>query len=82
MEQKPTARQVIRAAIAAAGGSPRISEALGIGEGTVSAWTARGSVPARWVQPLCELGGHVVKAEQLLEAMAREGRAARERAAA
>ena len=76
MNDKPAARQVIRAAIAAAGGAAKISEALRIGEGTVSAWTARERVPAQWIKPLCDLGGNVVKPEQILEAVARETKAA------
>jgi hypothetical protein len=79
MTEQATARQVIRAAIAAAGGMAKAGPALGISPQTVSAWAARGRVPSEWIKPLCDLGGNVVKPTQILEALAR---CAREKAAA
>lgn len=79
MPDQPTARQVIRAAIAAAGGVSKAAELLGLASPAVSGWISRGTVPAARIKPLCDLGGNVVTPAQILDAMTRE---AVERAAA
>lgn len=72
MTDQPTARQVIRAALAAAGGPLEASRRLGVSPATTSAWIARASVPAERIVPLCAAGGNVVSTTQILEALARE----------
>jgi hypothetical protein len=76
MTEHPSAHQVIRAAIAAAGGATAAGEKLGRPSNTVSAWAARGSMPAVSIKPLCDAGGNVVAPLQILEALARDARAA------
>lgn len=71
----PTATQVIRAAIGAAGGTARVGRELGISHVSVSGWAARGKVPAPRVRALCALGGYAVTADQVLAAMERESAA-------
>lgn len=68
----PTAKQIIKAAIAAAGGVQSIAETLGIERGTVYCWAQRGRISVDHIKPLCDLGGGLVKADQILEAMGRE----------
>lgn len=72
----PTARQLILAAIAAAGRSPIVAERLGVSQQAVHAWARRGYVPAERIKPLCALGGFAVQPDQLLDAMTRERGAA------
>lgn len=79
MTEQPTARQVIRAAVAAAGGHVKAAKALGISSPAISGWCDRGTVPPHHIAPLCALGRHVVSVQQLVEAMARD--AAERRAA-
>lgn len=76
MTDQPTANQVIRAAIGAAGGATKVGEALGVTHAAVCGWLERSSVPARHILPLCEAGGNVIKPEQILAAMARNERSA------
>jgi len=71
----PTAEQVIRAAIGAAGGPAKVGRHMGISHVSVSGWAARGRVPAPRVRPLCALGGNAVTADQVLAAMERESAA-------
>lgn len=73
MTDQPTARQVIRAAVAAAGGHVEAAKELGITSPAISGWVERGTIPARHIAPLCALGKNVVTAQQILDAMAREG---------
>lgn len=70
--QQSTAQQVIRAAVAAAGGHLKASEALGLSSAAISGWTSSGKMPASRILPLCELGGNVITPVQILEALARE----------
>lgn len=77
--QQPTARQLISAAVAAAGRPKKVGPALGCTPQAVSLWTVNGRVPLDKVHPLCDLGNRVITAGQILDAMARE---AQERAAA
>lgn len=72
MTDQPSAEQVIRAAIAAAGGFAAVAEHFGIASQSVTGWAQRGSVPAVRIKPLCELGRNVVSPDQILEAMTRE----------
>lgn len=72
MHQQPTARQLIRAAVAAAGGTSTAGPAMGITSQAVSGWIERGQVPAKRLAPLCDLGGRAIQPEQILAAMARE----------
>lgn len=72
MPDQPTARQVIAAAVAAAGGVSKAAEQLGIASPAISGWLARGTVPAQRIKPLCDLGRNVVTPEQILEAVSRE----------
>lgn len=72
MNEQPNARQVIRAAIAAAGGTQKAGQCMGITSQAVSGWAASGRVPAERIKPLCDLGGNVVTPLQILDAMARE----------
>lgn len=72
MEGKPTAHRIIRAAISAAGGGARVSAAMGLGRSTPALWAHRGAIPAEHIKPLCDLGGNVVTADQILEALARQ----------
>lgn len=65
------AKRFIRAAIAAGGSTKQTAAHLGLSSSAVSAWARRGRVPARWVEPLCRLGG-VVQASDVLIAMAQE----------
>lgn len=71
-EVKPTARQLIAAAIAAAGKGPAVARAMGIEEATVRAWAARSRVPADRIHRLCQLGNYTIRPEALLEAIGRE----------
>ena len=64
--------QVIKAALAAAGGHLKAGSALGISSQAVSDWSASGKMPANRIIPLCNLGGNVVTPVQILEALARE----------
>ncbi len=64
-------RKLIRMAIAAAGSTSRTAANLGLSRGAVSAWARRGRVPAKWIEPLCALGG-VVHPNDLLTAMSQE----------
>ena len=77
--QLPTAAQLIRAAIAAAGRGPIVQKSLGIGSKAISKWIAVGRIPAHHIKPLCELGGNAITPDQILDALARE---ASEKAAA
>ena len=64
-------QKLIRVAIAAAGSTSRTAADLGLSRGAVSAWARRGRVPAKWIEPLCALGG-LVHPNDLLTAMAQE----------
>lgn len=70
--QTPSARQLIKAAIAAAGRSNVVAKSLGVSQQAVHAWTMRGYVPAERIKPLCALGNNVVTPDQLLDAITRE----------
>ena len=75
MTDQPTAQQVIRAAVAAAGGPQKAAAKFGIASQNVSAWIARGRVPADKIKRLCDLGANVVEPSQILEALEREAQA-------
>lgn len=75
MEHTPTAQQIIRAAISAAGGGVKVARAMRLGRSTPALWAHRGAIPAEHIKPLCDLGGNVVKSDQILEALARESAA-------
>ena len=66
-----TAQQIIRAAVAAAGGNLKAGAALGISSAAISGWTSIGSIPASRILPLCELGGNVITPFQILDVLAR-----------
>lgn len=66
-----TAQQIIRAAVAAAGGNLKAGAALGISSAAISGWTSIGSIPASRILPLCELGGNVITPLQILDVLAR-----------
>lgn len=72
MESKPTARQLIRAAVAAAGGQTNVGITQGIRPQAVGHWIRTGRVPTERIIPLCEAGANVVQPTQLLDAMTRE----------
>jgi hypothetical protein len=74
----PTAAELIRAAVAAAGRPVKVGPALGCSAQAVSQWCIAGRVPLDRIIPLCELQ-RVVTSDQILDAMARE---AAEKAAA
>ncbi|MFN7432258.1 MAG: YdaS family helix-turn-helix protein [Betaproteobacteria bacterium] len=76
MADNATAHQVVRAAVGAAGGVSKVAEHFGISAASVSGWLDRGSVPAGRIKALCDLGGNVVTPMQVLDALAREARAA------
>jgi transposase-like protein len=69
---QPSARQLIMAAIAAAGRTARVSRAFGVSAGTVGNWARSGRMPAEKIHGLCNLGGMAVRPEAILEAIARE----------
>lgn len=77
--QQPTASQLIRAAITAAGKSGAVARAFGLKQAAVIKWGAVGSIPAKHIKPLCELGGNAISPDQILDALSRE---ASEKAAA
>ena len=64
-------QKLIRVAIAAAGSTSRTAADLGLSRSAVGAWARRGRVPAKWIEPLCALGG-VVHPNDLLRAMSQE----------
>jgi hypothetical protein len=64
-------QKLIRVAIAAAGSTTGIASNLGLSRAAVSAWARRGRVPAKWIEPLCAMGG-VIHPKDLLMAMAEE----------
>lgn len=72
MKSNPTARQLIRAAVAAAGGATNFGKALRIKPQAISQWVRLGRVPTDRIIPLCEAGANVVTHTQILEAMTRE----------
>jgi len=72
MQQQATAEQVVRAAIYAAGGVSKVAESFGIASASVSGWLERARIPADRIKALCDLGGHVVTSDQILDALARQ----------
>jgi hypothetical protein len=78
---KPTAQQLITAAIAAAGRSNRVAQAFGISEAAVSAWGRTGRIPADRIAGLCNMGGNAVRPEAIVEALGREAEESRRLAA-
>jgi DNA-binding transcriptional regulator YdaS (Cro superfamily) len=70
----PTLQQLARAAVAAAGRSPAVAEALGVSTQAVSRWMSTGYIPAERIQPLCDLGRNIVTPAQILDALARSPR--------
>lgn len=72
----PSASQLIRAAIVAAGKAPEVARRFGVTAAAVNAWGARGYLPTERIKPLCEMGRFVVTPDQLLEAITRERQAA------
>lgn len=57
---------IIKAAVAAAGGRARVAQALGVTAWAVTGWTRTARMPADKIRPLCALGSNVVTADQLL----------------
>lgn len=71
MKQDPSFRQVVRAAVAAAGGTLKVASEMNLSPGAVRAWVFRETIPAHRVKRLCEIGGNVVDPIQILEAIER-----------
>lgn len=71
MNTEPTSKQIIAAAVAAAGGVSKAAADIGVRSPSVSAWLKRGSVPACRINRLCELGAFTITPERILDAMAR-----------
>lgn len=63
---EPRPQQIVRAAVAAAGGASKVAEEFGIASASVSGWMERGSVPGARIRRLVELGGGIVTVDQLL----------------
>jgi hypothetical protein len=72
-----TARHLIAAAIAAAGGLQATARRFGLTHQAISGWKSRGFVPLEHVHELCAFAGHVVRPHDLVDAMASERRARR-----
>lgn len=70
--QPPTARQLIRAAVAAAGGAQLVADEFGLSAGAVSRWQSRGTLPSEHIHRLCRLGADAIKPEAIVEAIGRE----------
>lgn len=68
----PTARQLIKAAVAAAGGAKAVAAELGLTDGAISRWGSRGTLPSEHITRLCWMGANTVKPEALVEAIGRE----------
>lgn len=68
----PSAEQLIRAAVAAAGGVQKVAAEFGLTDGAVSRWQSRATLPAEHIHRLCWLGNNTVKPEAILEAIGRE----------
>lgn len=66
MQHKPN---MIKLAITAAGGRERVANEFGRSAWGVGHWTKTDRMPVEFVQPLANLGGNVVSAEQLLTYM-------------
>lgn len=77
--QKVNPGDVVKAAVAAAGGRRKIADRFNITEKAVGAWVTRRYVPGEYVRPLSAMGGNVVTVDALLavaEARAQERAAA------
>jgi hypothetical protein len=72
----PSASQLIRAAIAAAGRGPQVAASLQISVSAVNNWIQTGRVPTEKIMPLCELGAFTIQPDQILSAIAREAKKA------
>lgn len=77
---KTRASLLITAAIAAAGRGPTVARALGMAANSVAAWGRTGRMPADKITPLCDLGGNVIAADEILRAIASDANPAREEA--
>ncbi len=58
---------ILRVAVAAAGGTTAVAEAFGMSQSGVSTRIAQGKWPSAEVRKLCELGGNIISVDKLLE---------------
>lgn len=57
---------VIKVAITAAGGGPRVAREFGMSTAGVHLWIQRKSVPTERIRKLCELGQHTITTDRIL----------------
>ena len=69
---EPTADQVVRAAVGAAGGVSKVASGFGLSAAAVSGWLDRARVPVEKITRLCAMGGNAIRPEQILEAIERD----------
>lgn len=74
MPTTASARQLIKAAIAAAGGQTAVAASMGITNAAVGDWHRNARVPADRLADLCRMGGLAIEAQAILDAMSRERR--------
>lgn len=58
---------IIKVAVEAAGGRNKIAAHFGISPWTVTCWTRKHSLPAKYIVRLCELGGNVISPTTVIE---------------
>ncbi len=71
-QARPSARQLLRAAIAAAGGQTAVAQEVGLTPSAVARWVERTKVPSEHIQTLCRMGNFTVSTSALIEALGRQ----------
>ena len=68
-QARPTANQLLRAAIAAAGGQKKVAETIGLTPAGISRWVERTKVPSEHIHTLCKMGNFAISTSALIEAL-------------